>query len=195
MIAKAHHDKYAQYENPPEAIFPEDILSGTGIGLVLKNIYGDELPDHEPSKAFDARRSAGSLSGDKLAKAEAALASIGRYYGEVMAKLYGGDFTHMDPKAQWTAEDKQAVACYEAIVFGAGTSRATFFREIIEPAVRETLKEKGLEGKFELVFPENVAVVAEHAAAATVSKEALAVTPKALAELNTALGKPISITG
>jgi glucokinase len=182
-IAEHNHANYEKHRCT-DAIYPEDILSGTGIGVVLEKIYGAGMT----SEKFD-KEIYPFPSDEKQQQAVAQLKSIGRYYGEVMAKLYQGDFTHMDPKAEWPQADKQAIAGFETIVFGGGTSKARFFSDVILPAAEEVLAEKGLAKKIDFVIPEHSRGAAQYAAAAMLSEATRNIRPKNLQELNRTLSR------
>ncbi len=189
-IARIHQEKYkriaevAGLDEVPNAILPEDILCGTGIKNILQDIYGQEMT---PEKFDQMYAKLPEGNDEKMQKAVARLQSVGRYYGDLMVTLHGGDFSHMDPRAEWPDADKKAIAGYDGVVFGGGMSRAKFFQDEIVPQAKEVIKGKGLGERISLLFPSRVEAAAKHAAAATISREALKIEPAQLRALNETL--------
>jgi hypothetical protein len=174
-IMNEHGGKYARYENPPRAVYPEDLFSGTGVIHMLKQLH---FPEHmkTPDTEFAALRD--KLYAEKDARIMAAvpyLQSVGRYIGDVLVMLHKGNFRHLDKAWEWPEADKQVAKGFETVIFGGGFGGSPIFREVIFPEVQKRLQQAGL-GQVEFVLPEKAEAAAMQAAAMTVSPEALAMT-------------------
>jgi len=139
IVLNANAQKYQVFENPPQHVYPEDMLSGTGITAIIKNKTQSRIQD---TKTFDARYQANSQDSD-LQPAIQALQEVGRYMADVLVALRRGEFDHMDPKAQWPQKDKDAVKDFGAVILGGGLARASFYKDIVLFAVADELQSRG----------------------------------------------------
>jgi hypothetical protein len=139
---------------------PEYLLSGTAVGNLIamylqrKDKNSDRstvaLNDPKNTAVFEACLNDSS----KLAecyyipeyfdRAKDAVKGLGHYMGLMLAKLHKADFMHLDPKAQWSHEDKQQVKGVTDIVIGGGFGQTKIFNELMLPEAEKTfLQETG----------------------------------------------------
>jgi len=139
IVLKANAKKYEPLESPPQHVYPEDMLSGTGIGMIISKVSNGAIAN---TKDFEARYQQNPKD-PELTNVTEALRVVGRYMADVLIALKRGEFEHMDPKAQWPQQDKAAVKDFGAVILGGGLTEAKFYKDIVLQSARYEMDGRG----------------------------------------------------